>query len=134
MNWDGERLKSAREASGLTQEELGKKVDVTGVTIMRYEKNQRQPRLGQFQRIADALGVDVNWLMNGKTLEQRDQEMKDKVKRRFTEVELEKRLHENCEKLTLEGREKVADYAEDLSRVPEYQKGFLGTSKSKSET
>ena len=44
MNPDGERLKAAREAAGLTQEELGQRVGVTGVTIMRYEKNQRQPR------------------------------------------------------------------------------------------
>ncbi len=58
----GDRIKKAREAVGLTQEQLGKKIGVTGVTIMRYEKNQREPRQKQLQAIASALGVSVDTL------------------------------------------------------------------------
>lgn len=59
----GEKMKTARKTAGLTQEELGKKLGVTGVTIMRYEKNQRQPRLDQLGEIAKALGMGVTKLI-----------------------------------------------------------------------
>lgn len=82
----GERIKEARKKAGLKQSELAEKLGVAVITIGQYERGVRQPRLEQFQRIAAALNVDVNWLMNGYTLEQRDQAMKDYVKRRFAEV------------------------------------------------
>lgn len=63
MNTWGERIKEAREAANLTQEQLGKKLGVTGVTIMRYEKNQRQPRLDQLGKIAKALDTTVSEMM-----------------------------------------------------------------------
>ena len=62
MNY-GERLKSAREASGLTQEELGRKIGVTGVTIMRYEKNQRKPNLDMLSKILSALNISISEFM-----------------------------------------------------------------------
>jgi transcriptional regulator with XRE-family HTH domain len=55
----GENIKSAREASGLTQAELGKLIGVTGVAIMRYEKGLREPKLETLQKIASALKVDI---------------------------------------------------------------------------
>lgn len=59
----GELIKTARENAGLTQVELGEKIGVTGVAIMRYEKGQRQPRLEQLQAIASVLGVSVDYLL-----------------------------------------------------------------------
>lgn len=59
----GERIKAAREQAGITQVELGEKIGVSGVAIMRYEKNARQPRLEQLQAIATALGVSVGHLL-----------------------------------------------------------------------
>lgn len=53
----GARIKAARENTKMTQTELGNKIGVSGVAIMRYEKDQRQPRLDQLQQIADVLGV-----------------------------------------------------------------------------
>lgn len=55
----GENIKRAREAVGLTQEQLGHLIGVTGVTIMRYEKGLREPRRDTLRKIADALQVDV---------------------------------------------------------------------------
>lgn len=63
MNAWGERIKAAREAANLTQEQLGEKLGVTGVTIMRYEKNQRQPRIEQLGKIAKALDISVSEMM-----------------------------------------------------------------------
>lgn len=55
----GERIKEAREKSGMTQVELGEKVGVSGVAIMRYEKGTREPRIEQLRAIADALEVPL---------------------------------------------------------------------------
>lgn len=63
----GQRIKEARENLALTQEELGQKIGVTGVTVMRYEKGQREPRFEQLQRIASALGVTVAYLQGYET-------------------------------------------------------------------
>lgn len=79
----GQRMKEARKKVGLTQEQLAKKCGFATITIRQYEACKREPRIAQFKQIAEALDVDINWLMHGKTLEQRDQEMKDYVKQRL---------------------------------------------------
>lgn len=57
MTVSGKMIKEAREKARLTQEQLGEMLGVTGVTIMRYEKGQRQPRFEQIEAIAAALNV-----------------------------------------------------------------------------
>ena len=125
MNTYGSRIKAARESANLTQEGLGQKLGVTGVTIMRYEKNQREPRQDQFKRLAAALNVDVNWLMNGYTLEQRDQASKDYVKERFTEAKAWKtRLDEigqDLGKLNDEGQVEAVKRVKELTEIEKYK-------------
>jgi transcriptional regulator with XRE-family HTH domain len=58
----GKQIKAAREAAGLTQAQLGEKIGVTGVSIMRYEKGQRQLRFSTLVEIANALNTDVGCL------------------------------------------------------------------------
>ena len=41
----GRRLKEAREKAGLTQEELGKMIGVTGSSITNYEKETSHPNI-----------------------------------------------------------------------------------------
>ena len=60
----GERIKAAREAFNLTQEQLGGELGVTGVTIMRYEKNQRRPSLEQLVSLCKALGVSLSYFLD----------------------------------------------------------------------
>lgn len=59
----GERLRRAREAKGLTQEQLGKLLNVTDATINRYEKGTRQPAPAMLRRLAETLGVSVDYLL-----------------------------------------------------------------------
>lgn len=118
----GERIKAARAQKRLTQKELADKLELATGTIQQYELSKRQPRLEQLQAIADALGVDINWLVNGQTLEQRDQAIKDHISRRFTEAELDKRLKGSYDTLTLEGKEKAVDSVEIIAGNPAYQK------------
>lgn len=118
----GKRIKTARRAARLTQAQLALKTGAATGTIQQYELGKRQPRLEQLQAIADALGVDINWLVNGQTLEQRDQAIKDHISRRFTEAELDKRLRGSYDALTLEGKEKAVDSVEIIAGNPAYQK------------
>ncbi len=54
-----ENLKYYRQRKNLSQEELGRLIGVSGVTIMRYEKGLRQPKLEIIKRIANALKIPV---------------------------------------------------------------------------
>lgn len=58
----GRRIKQAREAAGLTQEELGKLVGVTGSAITNYEKETSHPKEPVMYSLIEALGVDANFL------------------------------------------------------------------------
>lgn len=63
----GSKIKELRESKGLTQKELGKRIGVTAVTITRYERGDRNPSIKILNKIADALEVPVNILINDKT-------------------------------------------------------------------
>lgn len=72
MSVYGQRLRIIREAAGITQEQLGKKIQSTGVTIMRYEKGAREPRLQQIQKIAKALNISESFFQASAPFENLD--------------------------------------------------------------
>src|SRR5579862_2899800 len=59
IDWYGPRLRSLRERFGLSQAELGKRVDLAGSQINKLETNVNQPTLATALAIADALGVPI---------------------------------------------------------------------------
>ena len=59
----GERLKESRMKKGITQEELGKLIGVTKVSICGYELGTRTPTIDNFILLADVLDVDPNYLL-----------------------------------------------------------------------
>ena len=121
----GQRIKEARKSAGLTQRELAEKAGTATGTIQQYELGKRQPRIEQFQAIADVLNVDVNWLMNGYTLAQRDQAFRDFVKKRFSEVEVWKtmldEIGQDLGKLNDEGQVEAVKRVKELTEIPRYQ-------------
>jgi transcriptional regulator with XRE-family HTH domain len=56
-------LKTRREALGLTQRELARKIDVEASHIAFIESGRRKPSLKLVARIADTLGVDPQELL-----------------------------------------------------------------------
>lgn len=62
----GKNIREARKAKGLTQEELGNLIGLTGVAIMRYEKDQREPNMETIEKIANALTIHPTDLLNWK--------------------------------------------------------------------
>lgn len=63
MSTIGERIKKARELRNMTQSQLGEKLGVTGVTVMRYEKGQREPNIETIFNLAEKLNVSVSYLL-----------------------------------------------------------------------
>lgn len=120
----GERIRATRKEKLMTQKQLGEKCQMADSAIRKYESGAQTPKIETLRRIAAALGVDINWLMNGYTLEQRDQAMKDYVSRRFTEAELGQRLQKSYEALTLEGKGKAVERVEELTEIPKYSVRF----------
>jgi transcriptional regulator with XRE-family HTH domain len=59
----GELLKTRREALGLTQRELARKIGVEASHIAFIESGRRKPSLKLVARIADTLGVDRQELL-----------------------------------------------------------------------
>lgn len=55
----GERIKNMRKNRGITQEELGNRLGVSGSMIAQYETDKRNPKVETLERIASALGVHV---------------------------------------------------------------------------
>lgn len=69
MNFDdsfSKRVAVARNALGLTQAELAKKVGVVSRQIAAYEGGEAKPRTNALHNLAAALGTSVDWLTTGK--------------------------------------------------------------------
>ena len=58
-------LRELRKKAGLTQEKLAEAVNVSLLTVFRWENEERQPRLEELQMLAKALNVSISELLNG---------------------------------------------------------------------
>ena len=67
-----ERLRALRKKAGLTQEELAGLIDVSIMTVRRWEWGERNPRLDENRRLAAALHVTEAELLNGPDPETRE--------------------------------------------------------------
>ena len=66
-----DRIKEARKSKGLTQTELGTLIGVAKTTIAGYER-QYEPSAAQLGAIADALDVDVTFLLQDEIKKRHD--------------------------------------------------------------
>jgi len=57
------RIKEIRKKKGFTQIQLANKVDITNVYLSYLENGARKPSFDVLERIAQALGVTVNDLL-----------------------------------------------------------------------
>lgn len=59
----GEKLRTARQAQGLSLRALGEQTGFSASFLSQVELGQTMPSLGSLQRIADALGLTVAYLL-----------------------------------------------------------------------
>ena len=61
----GARIKELRQAKGLTQKQLGKKIGVHYLNVGRYEQDKVNPSVPALMRLARALNVTLDFLVYG---------------------------------------------------------------------
>jgi HTH-type transcriptional regulator, cell division transcriptional repressor len=59
----GDRLAGAREAAGLTQEDLAQRLGVRLTTLQNWEEDLAEPRGNRLQMLAGMLNVSLRWLL-----------------------------------------------------------------------
>ena len=106
----GELIKNARLAANMTQEELGEKIGVSGVTIMRYEKGQRTPKFATLQEIDKKLGSNIV----GELI------VWDPTREKLSKKE--QALLSAFDVLNDEGQDRAVERVEELGEIPKYQR------------
>jgi transcriptional regulator with XRE-family HTH domain len=61
----GERLRNAREAAGMSQQQMASRLGVKGTTVNSWEVGKEDPRANRLQMIASLLNVPLLWLIAG---------------------------------------------------------------------
>ena len=61
----GDRLSGAREALGMDQPDLARRLGVKVKTIRSWENDANEPRANKLQMLSVILGVSLSWLLTG---------------------------------------------------------------------
>ncbi|WP_127903358.1 helix-turn-helix domain-containing protein [Solirhodobacter olei] len=62
----GDRLAGAREAAGMSQAELARRLGVRLKTLVDWENDFADPRSNRLQMVAGMLNVSIMWLLTGR--------------------------------------------------------------------
>lgn len=62
----GDRLVLAREAMGMTQAELARRLGIKVQTLRTWEEDRAEPRANRLQMLAGMLNVSMVWIMSGR--------------------------------------------------------------------
>lgn len=65
----GSRIREQRKKLHMTQEDLGKLINVTKVSICCYENGTRTPTLDTLKVLAETFNVDINYLLGNDSYE-----------------------------------------------------------------
>ena len=76
----GENILKLRKKSGLSQEQLGEKVNVTRQTISNWELNETTPNQEQLKLLSKALNVSIDELL--------DNDIKGVIETKVNEIDI----------------------------------------------
>ncbi len=68
LKYIGKKLRQLREAEGLTQAQFAKKVGLTQAAISQFEDGKRTPSTQALQKIATALRLSIDDLINNMSI------------------------------------------------------------------
>lgn len=71
----GTRLKEVREEKGMKREVLAEQIGTSAAIIGRYERSERTPSVDIAKKIAEALGVSLDYLVGDTTVLVKDKKM-----------------------------------------------------------
>ena len=66
-----EKIKEARKAAGLTQQQVADATGIDRQVYSMYERGARNPRLDKLGKIAEACGVGLDYFGNTESLQKR---------------------------------------------------------------
>lgn len=78
----GKKIIETRKEKNMSQEDLAKALDATPTTIGRYERDEVKPSIEMAARIANALGVSLDYLVGNSQNVIKDKSML----KRFNEI------------------------------------------------
>jgi transcriptional regulator with XRE-family HTH domain len=61
----GDRVAAAREAAGMTQKQMARRLGVKHSTVRDWEDDLSEPRANKLSMMAGLLGVSIVWLLTG---------------------------------------------------------------------
>jgi transcriptional regulator with XRE-family HTH domain len=61
----GDRVAAAREAAGMTQKQMAKRLGVKLSTVRGWEEDLSEPRANKLSMMAGLLNVSIVWLLTG---------------------------------------------------------------------
>ena len=93
----GSRIKELRKQKGLSQEKLGKLINVTKVSISCYENEVRSPDLETFELLVDALDTTPDYLLGRDRLVVSENDDSYKTYLTKTDLDIIKEISKNKE-------------------------------------
>ncbi len=121
----GENIKKARKQKGITQKELSERIGKGWSTVQKYEIDVIAPPLEILHKIAAALDVPLESLLNNTNALEYDDELRQKTQSAFdlmTKQLPKNKLMEAFDKLNEEGQNKAVERVEELTEIPKYKK------------
>lgn len=106
----GIKLRKTREAKGLHQADLAEKAGLQPSAISHFESGRRAPSFDNLKRLADALSVNIDFLLGRQSQSQTAGPAVDKLFRNF-------------EKLSSEDQDTVAGFAKMLAEKNKLRHG-----------
>lgn len=123
----GTKIKEIRQKKQLTQRQLGELCGIADSNIRKYESGKQNPKLETLQKIATALNVSTSDLLEPETLGLANSVLEifannppEKSEPAGPSTTQESFLISYFRELNERGQKKLCDYAEDLSKIPEY--------------
>ena len=127
----GEKIREERKKKKLTQKQLAELTGIAEITIRKYEGGKFKPKNENLNKIASALNVDAETLQPYTRIDLFDHveklrrdpgESSDTI--RFWDELQETIIIGAFRELNQPGKEKAAQYIDDLTKIPEYRKDY----------
>ena len=106
------RLKQQRMQTGLSQKEFAEKINLAYAQYNRYERGDNVPNAETLSKLADALNISVDYLLEG--------EEKDAATANFEDKDLLK-LFQEVEGLDKEDKDYIKKVVSDLVKIKKFK-------------
>lgn len=136
----GEAIRKQRKIQGLTLNELGEKMGISGSLVGQYERGVVNPKYETIIRFADALNVEPRDLLGraftdvvNPEIERLARNADDTTETRLyfsgrvVQMTIQDRLNEAFSELNKEGQKVAVERVKELTQIPKYKKDPPGT-------